>query len=57
MRIKVTKELRYRLKTDNVIGDLIVAVDHAVVCQSRCAELVFLPFFPPLLVHLSDEKG
>ena len=32
IRLEVTKELKYRLKTYSVIGDLIVGVDHAVVC-------------------------
>jgi len=57
MRIKAMKELRYWLKTYNVIGNLILGVDHAAVCQSRYAEQMFLPLFPPLLMHLSDEEG
>ena len=57
MRIKATKELRYRLKTYNVIGDLVLGVNHAAVCHSRCTEQMFFPLFPPLFVYLSDEKS
>ena len=57
IRIKEIKELIDRSKTYSVIRNLIVGVDHAAICQSRCVEQVFLPLFPPLLVHLSDEEG
>jgi len=57
MGIKVTKELKYRLETYSVFGDLILGVDHAVVCQSRCAEQMFFPLFPPLFICLSDEES
>jgi len=54
---EVIKELRYWSKTYSVIRNFIVGIDHAAVCQSRCVEQVFLPFFPPLFIHPGNEEG
>jgi len=52
------KELRHRFgNTHNVIRDFVLGVDHAAVQESRFAEQMLLPFFPPLFVRLSDEEG
>jgi len=57
MEIKV-KEWRHQFgNTYSIIGNFALGVDHATVCESRFAEQMLLPFFPPLFVRLSDEKG
>ena len=43
--------------TYSIIRDFILGVDHTTVCESRSAEQVFFPFFPPLFVCLSDEES
>ena len=57
MEVKV-KGLRHQIgNTYSIIGDFVLAVDHATVRKSRFAEQMLLPFFPPLFVRLSDEEG
>ena len=51
------KRLKHRLKTYSVLGDFILGVDHAAVCEGQSTEQMLFPLFPPLLVHLGDEKG
>jgi len=57
MEIKV-KGLKHRFRnTYSIIGDFVPGVDHTVVRESRFAEQMLLPFFPPLFVCLSNEEG
>ena len=52
------KKLKHQFEnTYSAIGDFVLGVDHAAICEGRSAEQVFLPFCPPLLVRLSDEGG
>jgi len=57
MEIKV-KGLRHRFgNTYSVIGNFVLRVDHAAVRESRFAEQMLLPFFPPLFVRLMKRAG
>jgi len=57
MEVKV-KGLKHRFgNTYGIIGDSVLGVDHAAVRESRFAEQMLFPFFPPLFVCLSNEEG
>jgi len=43
------KELKHRFEDAySIIGNLILRIDHAAVHESRFAEEMLLPFYPPL---------
>jgi hypothetical protein len=50
MKLKLTKGLKYRKRTYNVIGDFVFWVDHVAVHVSRYPEQMLLPLFPPTFV-------
>ena len=55
--IKVINGLEHRLKAYSVLGDLVLGVDHAAVCEGRSVEQVIFLFLPPLFICLSNEES
>ena len=56
--MKVKVKLKHRFEnTYSIIGDSVLRVDHAAARESRFAEQMLFPFFPPLFVCLSNEEG
>ena len=57
MEVKM-KGLEHRFRnTYSIVRDFVLGVDHATVHESRFAEQMIFPFFPPLFVCLSNEEG
>jgi len=50
IKLKLIKGLKYRQGTYNIIGNLIVEVNHVALHVSRYPEQMLLLFFPPLFV-------
>jgi len=50
IKLKLTKGLKYRQGTYNVIRNLIFGVDYDTVHVSRYPEQMLLPFFPTMFV-------
>jgi len=50
IKLKLTRGLKYRQGTYNVVKYFIFGIDHVVVHVSRYPEQMLLPFFPPIFV-------
>ena len=47
IKLKLTKGLKYREGTYNIIRDFMLRIDHVAVHVSRYPEKMFFPFYPP----------